>query len=136
MKVAIPSDDGVTIANHFGRTRGFVIYDISENGEITSKAYHENNHTHHMQHEHAHHAHEHAHGHGNHSGHGHGHEPVMRLLGDTQVVISRGMGRRILEDLNQAGIQPFIVDVREVEEAIEKYLANGLDNNLSRQCQH
>jgi predicted Fe-Mo cluster-binding NifX family protein len=128
MKVAIASDDGVTISNHFGRTRGFVIYDISENGEITSKAYHENNHTHHMQHEQAHHAHEHA--------HGHGHGPVMRLLGDTQVVISRGMGRRILEDLTQAEIQPFIVDVREVEEAIEKYLADGLDNNLSRQCQH
>lgn len=136
MKVAIASDDGKTIADHFGRTLGFVIYDISGKGEIVGKNYHQNNHTQHVQghgHQHGHH-HEHGHEHGHGAEHGHG--PVLSLLGGVQVVICRGMGRRILMDLNQAGIQPFIVNVDEVEDAIQKFLSDQLENDLSRQCQH
>jgi len=38
MKIAIASDDGKTISSHFGRTRGFVIFEI-EGKEIKKKEY-------------------------------------------------------------------------------------------------
>ncbi len=38
MKIAVASDDGKIISSHFGRTRGFVIFEI-ENGEIKDKKY-------------------------------------------------------------------------------------------------
>ena len=31
MKIAIPSDDKVSICVHFGRTKGFLIFDIENN---------------------------------------------------------------------------------------------------------
>ncbi len=48
MKIAIPSDDQVHIAGHFGRTRGFLIYDVNGN-KINEKVYVENNFTRHVQ---------------------------------------------------------------------------------------
>ena len=38
MKIAIASNDEITIADHFGKTRGFIIYDV-ENGEIKNQQY-------------------------------------------------------------------------------------------------
>jgi len=35
MKIAIASDDGKTISSHFGRTKGFVIFEV-EDKEIKS----------------------------------------------------------------------------------------------------
>jgi len=36
MKIAVPTDDGKTISQHFGRARSFAIFEV-ENGEIVSK---------------------------------------------------------------------------------------------------
>lgn len=128
MKIAVASDDGKTIAEHFGRTQGFMIYEISEKGEIVSKTYRQNNHTHHKQ------GHQDNRNLGEHHGHDHG--TVLVLLKDTQAVISRGMGRRILYDLDNAGIKPFIVTVMDADEALEKYLQDQLESDLNRQCNH
>lgn len=38
MKIAIPSDDGKIISSHFGRTKGFVIFEV-EGKEIKSREY-------------------------------------------------------------------------------------------------
>lgn len=38
MKIAVASDDGKIISSHFGRTRGFVIFDV-EGKEIKSREY-------------------------------------------------------------------------------------------------
>jgi predicted Fe-Mo cluster-binding NifX family protein len=41
MKIAIASDDQKTIAYHFGRALGFMIYDV-QNSKIMSEEYREN----------------------------------------------------------------------------------------------
>ncbi len=38
MKIAIASNDGKRISAHFGRSKGFVIFEI-ENGEIKNREY-------------------------------------------------------------------------------------------------
>jgi len=37
IKIAIPSDDGNTISSHFGRTKGFVVFEV-ENKEIKKES--------------------------------------------------------------------------------------------------
>lgn len=37
MRIAVASDDGITIAEHFGRCAGFEIYDIVENSQQSRK---------------------------------------------------------------------------------------------------
>jgi predicted Fe-Mo cluster-binding NifX family protein len=125
MKVGIASNDEHSIAYHFGRAKGFIIADVVE-GEIKSKEYRLNNFSHHSHqgsHEHQ----------GNHN---HSHTRILSSLKDCDVVISRGMGKRIYDDLRDANIEAMITDIAEVDEAIAAYLAGTLVDNPEKGCVH
>ena len=123
MKIAIASDDEKTISAHFGRTRGFVIYEI-ENGEVKNSEYRINDFT----------------GHARglsgapHEMDRHGH--ILSALKDCKTVVAHGMGRRIYDDLQSANIEAFIVQETNVEEAINLYLKNELKDNPDEGCEH
>ena len=123
MRIAIASDDGQRIAGHFGRTRGFVIYEI-EDGKVINRLYLENDFT----------------------GHARGmegvdhsadrHSPILRALNGCTAVISRGMGQRIYVDLKQAGIEAFIVNEDNADQALDLYLKSELQDNPEKGCEH
>jgi len=93
MKIAVASDDQEKIAQHFGRTRGFLIFSVDED-KVTKRTYIENNFTGHVRGQHHEHGHNQGHGHQ----HRHSHSSILEALQDCEVVISRGMGRRLLDD--------------------------------------
>ena len=125
MKVGIASNDEHSIANHFGRTKGFIIAELLE-GEVKSKEYRLNNFTHHSHQE----THEHQ------GGHNHSHNSILSALKDCEVVISRGMGKRIYDDLREANIEEMITDIAGVDEAITAYLTGTLVDNPEKGCVH
>ncbi|MEM2970713.1 MAG: NifB/NifX family molybdenum-iron cluster-binding protein, partial [Candidatus Bathyarchaeia archaeon] len=119
---AIASDDQIKIAPHFGRTKGFVVFEV-ENGEVKSKEYRKNTFT------------GHARGlEGNH--HADHHKAILEALSDCQVVISNGMGRRIYDDLKGANIKAFITEETEVERALSLYLQRKLTDRPELSCHH
>ena len=123
MKIAIASNDETTIADHFGRARGFLVYDM-DNGTVGNRQFRINNFT----------------------GHARGlqgadhsidrHGPILEALKDCDVVISRGMGQRIYNDLRDVGIQALIVDENSAETALQLFLANKLSDNPEKGCNH
>ena len=117
MKIAVASDDGKTISVHFGRTRGFVIFEI-EDGEIKSREYIPNTFTGHARG---------LHEIGLHYHYG-SHADIIENLKDCKAVISHGMGRRLYEDLTSAGIEVYVTDETDVDKAIELYLKGQLRN--------
>jgi predicted Fe-Mo cluster-binding NifX family protein len=122
MKIALATDDnGKTIASHFGRTKGFVIF-IVEGSTIVSQEYRENDFT------------GHARGleHSNHHIDRHG--PILNALNDCNTVISNGMGRRIYEDLKSSGIQALITDEKNVKSAIDAFIKGELKDIPERGC--
>lgn len=123
MKIAIASDDGTTIAPHFGRTRGFIIYHI-EGNEIKEREYLDNDFTGHTR------------GMEGMSHHMDRHGPILEALQGCQTVISMGMGRRIYEDLRINGIESYIVDEINADTALQLYLDNKLINNSDKSCEH
>jgi len=127
MKIAVASDDKINIANHFGRTLGFLIFDI-EDQKISGKQYVENIITGHSQGHHNEHNHEH--------GHHHSHIGILSALKDSQVVISRGMGRRLYVDFQQANKEVFISNEVNAEKAIELYLQGNLTDHPEKGCCH
>ncbi len=113
MKIAIASDDGKVIASHFGRTRGFIIFE-SDIKSIGKPEYRLNTFTGHARGQ---------------EGADHSldrHAPILAALSDCQVVISHGMGRRIYEDLKQANIEVFITDETDAERSVELYIQGKL----------
>ncbi len=123
MKIAIASDDGKTIASHFGRTRGFVIV-AAEDGKITSSEYRPNTFTSHVK------------GVEGESQADNRHGPILSALSDCQVVVARGMGRRIYDDLAAANIEVFVTNEVEAEKAAEQYLLGTLVDNPDQACDH
>ncbi|MFP4527282.1 MAG: NifB/NifX family molybdenum-iron cluster-binding protein [Candidatus Kapaibacterium sp.] len=132
MKFAIASDDGKKIAAHFGRTRGFVIFE-SKDGEIVDRQYVDNTFTGHAQGGHDHnHEHGHSHEHAQHQSHG----PIISALSGCDAVVSHGMGQRLYIDLTQNNIRPYITNETDVDSAARLMLENRLDDNPGRGCHH
>ena len=114
MKLAVATDDGVSVSTHFGRSRYFLVLDM-DGTAIKSREQRTNTHTAHAQGN--------CHGGGRHD-HGHSHAAIVEALKDCSAVLCAGMGWRAASDLTAHGIQPFVVESgSSAEQAVSAYLA-------------
>jgi predicted Fe-Mo cluster-binding NifX family protein len=128
MKVAVASDDGKTIAAHTGRCRYFVIYVVTEGKSVRLETI-DNRFTPHMRGEHGPgrgerrllHDSDGPHGTGR-GGGGHGY--LLDALEGVEVLIARGMGPRLVNELNAHGIRSVFSSTEDADEAVRQ-LAEG-----------
>jgi predicted Fe-Mo cluster-binding NifX family protein len=131
MKIAIPSDEGTYLSQHFGRTLGFTIFEVS-NGQIINQEYRPNNFTGHSLGQHQ----EHQHHGADHDDHAqHSHNRILNALNDCEVVIAGGMGRRLVDDLTYAGKKIYITTIPETRKAVEMFLEDKLISD-KESCSH
>lgn len=132
MRIAVPSDDGVTIASHTGRTRGFIVFDL-ENGVATKREYRTNRYTPHalgkcgengMGGSHPHHD------------HGHSHDTLLDALRDCEVLLAHGMGPRLVADLAARNIRVIFCEDQVAEDAVGKLAAGLLVSTGKSSCKH
>ena len=118
MRIAIPTNDGTSISEHFGRSAAFLIFE-AENGQIKSREMKTNG----AQHSHA---------QGNCTGGSagsaqHSHQGILSALDGCEIVICAGMGQRAAEALKAGGVTQIVVTaVGPAEEAVSTYLAGKL----------
>lgn len=124
MKIAVPTDDGKSIAPHFGRAGYFAIFEVNQ-GQVTGKKLVENNpyHSSTSQHNHQ-------------EGTRHGHERFISLLEGCSILVARGMGPRAVADLEARGIKPVFTDVENAEEAVKAYVSGTLKECAQFDCGH
>ncbi len=128
MKVAVVSDDGTTVSQHFGRAMFYVVSTV-EDGKVLSrekrpKAGH------------------HTFGpHGEHHGeerHGFDaasqakHRSMADTIVDCQVLLAGGMGRGAYESLKSYNIKPVVTDVEDIDQAVQLYVDGKLPDLLDR----
>jgi predicted Fe-Mo cluster-binding NifX family protein len=124
MKIAVITDDGETVSQHFGRALHYVVFTV-EDGKITGREMRDKV------------------GHGSFSAAGpeehlhgaeHGLDPAAHdkhtqmasSISDCEVVLCGGMGRGAYYSLQQLNIKPVVTDLREVEAAAQAYLDGSL----------
>lgn len=134
-KIAVPSDDQVNVSGHTGRCRFVMIYTISPD-KILSKESIDNTFTGHALGECADEGQtpRHLPGEGHHS-----HSALLNALTGCSVLISRGFGRRLRDDLEAAGINAYITDEDgTADEIVAKYVAGDLRiaATLGCGCEH
>jgi predicted Fe-Mo cluster-binding NifX family protein len=122
MKIAVASNNNINVSGHLGKCRGFIIYE-SDGNNILSREYRDNIFTHH-----------HTHGPSGESGHNHSHSALIDGLKDCSVLIFNSGGWRVVEDLKQNNIYPFLTDETDAENAVIKYLRNELTENTGNTC--
>ena len=118
MKVAVATIDGASVSQHFGQSKGFLVFEV-QGHSIGTPEFRTNHHTPHAQGL-CNHSGEHQHGHGSHS-----HANILELLHDCKVVLCGGMGAGAVNALRSNGIEPLLLTGQcSPEEAVASYL-NG-----------
>ncbi len=130
MKIAVVSEDGNTISQHFGMAPWYVVYTV-EDGKITNTEKREKAGHHQAGQGHEHPEHGHAHGH-NDAAAQNLHGRMAGSINDCKAVIAGGMGMGAYESLKNFKIEPVITDVHHAEEAAKLYIQGKLPNLRER----
>jgi predicted Fe-Mo cluster-binding NifX family protein len=127
VKIAIPTNDGISISAHFGRCRQFLIFE-AQNGKVKLIETRENAG---------------CHGHGSGSSDGaaedHGHSGFVGALQDCETVLCSGIGAGAMEALKAGGIRVLLVEAAgSAEQMVAAFQAGALRpaSGGMCQCQH
>ncbi|HTQ57075.1 MAG TPA: NifB/NifX family molybdenum-iron cluster-binding protein [Bryobacteraceae bacterium] len=126
MRIAVPTNDGASISEHFGRSAGFLVFEIAD-GQIGRREVRRNagQHTHGKE----------GCGEGAKEHGAHNHAGILSSLTDCDVVICAGMGRRAAEALESAGIATVVTtQPASAEEAVHQYLRGELAGAAADFC--
>jgi predicted Fe-Mo cluster-binding NifX family protein len=132
MKIAIVTEDGVNISQHFGRALYYIVVTV-ENDKITKKEVRSKA-GHHTAGVHDCHEDQSCHDgkHGMDAASQAKHAGMLANILDSQVLIAGGMGYGAYESLESSGIEPIITDIKTIEEAIKLYVEGKLVNLMEK----
>ncbi|HML24309.1 MAG TPA: NifB/NifX family molybdenum-iron cluster-binding protein [Aggregatilinea sp.] len=133
MKIAVVTEDGQTISQHFGRAPYYLVFTIEDGAIVAREQRDKANHSHFAGQPH-----EHEHGHEHGQGHGFGpaseskHNQMIASITDCEAAIVRGMGRGAYISLQQANIRPIVTDIASAEDAVRAYVDGSIVDHTER----
>jgi predicted Fe-Mo cluster-binding NifX family protein len=130
MKIAVISEDGTTISQHFGRAPYYVVV-TAEDGEVVEKETRDKM---------GHHSFAGQHHDDTAPGERHGfgagaqsrHASMAETIADCKVLIAGGMGWGAYENMTSRGIETIVTDIKTIDEAVKLYLEGKLLNLQQR----
>ncbi|PKO14624.1 MAG: dinitrogenase iron-molybdenum cofactor biosynthesis protein [Chloroflexi bacterium HGW-Chloroflexi-10] len=131
-KIAVVSDDGQLISQHFGRALYYQVFTI-EDGKITQTEMRDKKGHHQF-------ASQDGHGHEDHHEAGHGmdaeskdkHFQMAEAIRDCQVLIAGGMGMGARTHMNALNIQVIMTEIFRTEDAVQRWIAGTLVDRTNR----
>lgn len=126
MKIALITDDGQTISQHFGRAPYYLVVTI-EDGQVVQREMRDKlGHTHFADQEHNEHQ----------TNERHGFDPaaqnrhvsMAQAIADCEAIVCGGMGAGAYESMRQLNIRPVVTDLRMIDDVIQAYLAGNLQD--------
>lgn len=132
MKVAVITDDGQTISQHFGRAPYYAVFTVEE-GQIVAKELRDK--TGHRQFVHQEVHDEETDGNGRHGTGPAAHDRHMRMaaaIADCEALLCRGMGWGAYQSMKQFNIAPVVTDIPDMEEAVMAYVNGTIVDHVDR----
>ncbi len=122
INIAVVTDDGLTISQHFGRAKFYEVLFV-ENGIVVKRERREKIGHHNFAHEEHH-----------HSGTQHGldesshnkHISMAEAIKDCQILLARGMGNGAYQSMLQLHIKPVVTDITTIDEAVQAVIAGTI----------
>ena len=146
MKIAVITDDGNTISQHFGRALFYQVLTIEEGKVISREQRAKPGHGHFAAahtHDEAHHSGDHHdedhHAEGHHgAAHGHDgashqkHVSMAEVISDCEAVLCGGMGMGAYQSMLSLKIQPIVTDLHDINQAVQAYIEGKLIDHTER----
>ena len=131
MKIAVITEDGKTISQHFGLAHYYSVVTV-EGGKITNHEMRDK--VGHAQiQEEGHDDHEHSggrHGYGPEADQRHGR--MAEAITDCEAVLCRGMGMGAYENMKARNIRPVVTDIADIDEAVLAYASGQIIDHVER----
>jgi predicted Fe-Mo cluster-binding NifX family protein len=130
MKIAVITDDGKTISQHFGRAQYYLVATI-ENGQVKKSELRDKlGHNHFATEPHD----------PEITGQPHGFSPasqdrhaqMAQAITDCEVLLCRGMGMGAYESMKTYGIRPIVTDIAGIDEAIKAFIEGHIKDHIDR----
>jgi predicted Fe-Mo cluster-binding NifX family protein len=132
MKIAVITEDGKTISQHFGRAPYYLVFTVEE-GEIVQQELRDKvGHRQFVQEPHDHDAENDPRGHGFGAHSDAKHMRMIESIQDCEAIIVRGMGRGAYLAMEQANIRPFVTELADAEQAVKAYLGGTLEDHTEQ----
>jgi predicted Fe-Mo cluster-binding NifX family protein len=129
MKIAVITDDGTTISQHFGRAQNYAVLTVEEenitNREIRQKLGH-------AQFGNDPHVEPHGQQHGFDPAAQNRHNQMAEAISDCQVLLCRGMGRGAYESMKSRGIRPIVTDIASIDEAVIAFIKGNITDHVEK----
>lgn len=127
MKIAVITDDGKTISQHFGRAPYYLVL-TTEDGKIVSREMRAK--MGHNQFNAQHHGHDsHSTGHGMDPASHNKHTSMAETIADCKVILCGGMGMGAYESMRQLNIQPVVTDLSDIDTAVQAFMDGKLEDH-------
>lgn len=131
MKIAVITDDGKTISQHFGRAKFYLVATVENGVVVHSEMRDKLGHVHFSNEPHDDHSHE-------HGTPGHGFDPASQdrharmaaAITDCEALLCRGMGGGAYASMQQAKIRPIVTDIASIDEAVQAYIAGSIVDHV------
>jgi len=133
MKIAIVSDDGQTISQHFGRAEQYLVVALEEGKIVARKSLPKQGFCGSPQRHHGGHDHQQdtrGSGFGHHAEHKHG--QMFENIRDCDILLSRGMGRGAYQGLQSLGIRPIVTDIADIETAVRAVMDDTIVDHVDQ----
>jgi predicted Fe-Mo cluster-binding NifX family protein len=129
MKIAVVSDDGQMVSQHFGRAPYYVVLTL-EDGRVVHRESRDK--LGHMdfggQHNQEHH--EHHHGSGEEADHRH--NMMIAPICDCEVLVASGMGAGAYEAVRSQGVRPVVTDIKLIDDVAKAFVDGQLVDHRER----
>jgi predicted Fe-Mo cluster-binding NifX family protein len=130
MKIAVITDDGNTVSQHFGRAQYYLVATV-ENGAIIGRDLREKlSHAQFSNEPHP----------AEQPGQPHGMDPashnrhlqMAEAIADCEALLCRGMGMGAYESMKTRGIRPIVTDIASIDEAVIAYVEGKIVDQVER----
>ena len=130
MKIAVITDDGTTISQHFGRAPYYLVATV-ENGQIVKRELRNKlGHAHFVSQSHP----------EEQPGQPHGMDPashnkhlqMAEAIADCEALLCRGMGMGAYQSMQARGIRPLVTDIVIIDEAVMAYVEGNIVDRVER----
>jgi predicted Fe-Mo cluster-binding NifX family protein len=129
MKIAVITDDGKTISQHFGRATSYAVMTIEDGKVVHSEMRDKLGHN---QFSGEHHEEHHGEGHGLDPASHDRHSQMANTISDCQVLICGGMGMGAYESMRRLNIQPIVTVHRDIETAVQEFIAGKIEDHTEK----
>ena len=130
MKIAVITDDGKTVSQHFGRAQYYLVATV-ENSQIINRELRDKlSHTHFANEPHDPETQGQTHGFGPASQDRHAR--MAQPISDCEVLLCRGMGMGAYESMKTFGVRPIVTEIVAIDDAVKAYIDGSIVDHIDR----